>query len=227
MKTSLAAIALCSLLALSGCGGGDDSGKTGVVEKVFADPLTDAQVKEALLTVDDMPSGWTVSPDDDEDDDSDSETDATSPECKKLAAVMDEDDTSESFGEGEIEFQESEFGPFLSESVSSEEGDEVEKSMNSFREAFETCDSFTQTDDEGVKTEFKISDMSFPDLGDDTIALKMSAEAMGIPVDIPLVVVRVDQNVILLASVGLGEGMSSADLEKVARTAVTKVKAAS
>lgn len=231
MKTTFIAFALCSALALSGCGGDDgagDTGKTGVIERVFADPLTDAQIKKALLTVDDLPSGWTASPDEDEeDDDSDAETDSASAECKKLMDAMEGDDSTKAFGKGEAEFQGGEWGPFLSQSVSSMKGDEIEKSMDSFRDAFQACDSFTQTDDEGVKTEFKIADMSFPDLGDDTIALKMSAEAMGIPVDIPLVVVRVDQNVILLASVGLGEGMSSADLEKVARTAVTKVKAAS
>lgn len=217
---------------LSACGGSDKSdgsGKTGVVEKVFADPLTDAQIEKALLAVDDLPSGWSVSADDedeDEDDDSDSETSADNPECQKLMDAMDGDDESEAFGEGEVSFQQSEWGPFLSQSVSSKEGDEIEKAMTAFREAFETCESFTETDADGTKTEFKISDMSFPDLGDDTVALKMSAEAEGFPVDVPLVVVRVDQNVILLASFGIGQGMDAKELETVARTAVTKVKAA-
>lgn len=128
-------------------------------------------------------------------------------------------------GEGEATFRKSKRGPFLLQSITSFEGNEAKKAVKAFRTAFETCDSFTETGDDGTKVSFKVSPMAFPSLGDDTVALRLSARAARIKVVAPLIVVRVDQNLMLLASAGIKKRLPAQDLETVARTAVTKIKA--
>lgn len=221
-----------ALVITAACGGGGaedskketDSGGTGMVEKVFADPLGDEQIKDALLSLDDMPSGWSIDDSEDEDD-ADTETSSDDPACNALMGAF-EGDEDEAFGEGDVSFTQSEFGPFLSQAIASQEGDAIEKTMGELRQAFETCTSFTDTESDGTKTTFKVSEMSFPDLGDETLAVKLAGDADGFSFTAPLVVTRVDQNVILLVSISIGQPMPGEDLESIARTAVAKVKSA-
>ncbi|MFS0883631.1 hypothetical protein [Aeromicrobium sp. 179-A 4D2 NHS] len=228
MKRSLLALAAASALLLTGCASDSNTaGKTGFVERILAGPLTYADIDDALLTVDDLPAGWSVDPDGSDDGD-DSKTSSDSPECDLLVAAMEADDDSGAtpVGEGEATFRKSKRGPFLLQSITSFEGNEAKKSVKAFRTAFETCDSFTETGDDGTKVTFKVSPMAFPSLGDDTVALRLSARSAGIRVVAPLIVVRVDQNLMLLASAGIKKRLPAEDLETVARTAVTKIKAA-
>jgi hypothetical protein len=212
------------LVLATSCSQPEGGGKTNPVEAVFKDPLTTKQIKSALLKIEDMPSGYTKDPDvisDDEDEDEFS----GSPKCKRLMNALDSEEDEKPFGEGEVGFKESDFGPFVAESVSSFKGDRIKNGMGKFREAFESCSTFTTTDKDGAKTKFKVAQMSFPKLGDDTIAIKMSAKeaTLGMSFDFSLVAVRVDQNVVLMLNFGVGRALGGEKFEKLARLAVERI----
>lgn len=224
----LLAAALC-LLLLASCGSEPGENRTNPVEAVFKDPLTDKQIEKALLTVDDMPSGYSEDPelvsDEDEEDD---EVTSGSPKCEELMSAMGDEDDEKPFGEGEVGFKEGDFGPFIMESIASHKGDTIEKAMKELRDAFTMCKKFESTDKEGAVTKFTVARMSFPDLGDDTVAVKMSGkeDELGFTFTFNLVAVRVDQNVVLLVNFGIGGAMDGTKFEKLARLAVDRVEQA-
>jgi hypothetical protein len=226
-RSRIVAVMLCAAL-LAACGGKTGEAKTNPVEAVFKDPLTSKQIKKALLTLDDMPSGYSEDPDlVSDDDDSEDEVTKGSPQCKKLMSAIEEED-EKPFGEGDVGFKESDFGPFIMESVASHEGDLIKDSMGELREAFSTCKKFESTDAEGAVTKFTVAEMSFPELGDDTVAVKMSGKesSFGFTFDFNLVAVRVDQNVILMVNFGVGRALGGKKFEQLARLAVERVSAA-
>jgi hypothetical protein len=223
-------MALASVVLLSACGllGGQGEGKTNPVEAIFKDPLTTAQIKPTLLTVDDMPAGYSV--DHETSDDSDSgELDSTTAECTRLFTALERQDKQKAFGKAEINFKADDFGPFVSETVSSFKGSKIKDQLAVLDVALAKCPSFTTTDDDGAKLTFEVEELSFPDLGDQTVAGRLTAKepTFDIAIEFQMVAVRVDQNMVALANFGLGKGMSAADFEAVVRKAVERVQAAS
>lgn len=223
-------------LTLSACSSGgakDNSGKTGVIEKVLAKPLTDEQIIEALLTVEDMPTGWSESAEnflgDDDDNDGGTESTSSDEKCQEfLDTINDQGETkgdSKLVGSGNVAFQKSDFGPFLVQSINSGKGSSAKETLNTFRDGIANCATIEETSADGEVLKTTVTDMSFPKLGDDRVAFKVAVDNDFIPMEMPLVAIRSDQNLIILASVGIGAGIDSADLEAIARKAVTKVKA--
>lgn len=222
-------------LTLSACSSGgdkDDSGKTGAIEKVLSKPLTEDQIKKALLTIDDMPAGWSKADDDffDEDDDEDGETESvsTNEKCQKFLDAFNakSDVDSKQVGSGTVTFKKSEFGPFLAQSISSGKGSAAKETLDTFRDGISNCSTITETSAAGEDVKMTVNDMSFPKLGDDSVAFKVALENDFIPMEMPMVAIRSDQNLIVLLSIGIGAGIDAADLESIARKAVTRVKAA-
>jgi hypothetical protein len=77
---------------------------------------------------------------------------------------------------------------------------------------------------DGKVTEFRLSALSFPKLGDDTFAVRMSTDAEGLSVVIDVIVVRRSGVMMLLTNAGVGVGTpDSATTETVARKALDKV----
>ena len=213
------------MVLATSCGQPEGEGKTNPVEAVFKDPLTTKQIKSALLKIEDMPSGYTKDPDLVSDEEDEDEITSGSPKCNQLMNAGDSEEDEKPFGEGEVGFKESDFGPFVAESVSSFKGNRIKDGMGKFREAFESCTAFTTTDKDGAKTKFKVAKMSFPKLGDDTIAVKMSAKepTLGMSFDFSLVAVRVDQNVVLMLNFGVGRALGGEKFEKLTRLAVERI----
>ena len=223
-------MALASFVLLSACGliGGQGEGKTNPVEAIFKDPLTTAQIKPTLLTLDDMPNGYSI--DRDASDDSDSgELDSSTAECTRLFKALERQDNQKAFGKAEINFKADDFGPFVSETVSSFKGSKIKDQLAILDVALAKCPSFTTTDDDGAKLTFKVEELSFPDLGDQTVAGRITAKepTFDIAIEFQMVAVRVDQNMVALANFGIGKGMGEADFEEVVRKAVERVQAAS
>lgn len=223
-------MALASVALLAACGliGGQGEGKTNPVEAIFKDPLTTAQIKPTLLTLDEMPNGYAI--DQDASDDSDSgELDSTTAECTRLFKALERQDKENAFGKAEINFEAGDFGPFVSETVSSFEGSKIKDQLAILDVALAKCPSFTTTDDDGAKLKFKVEELPFPDLGDQTVAGLITAKepTFDIAIEFQMVAVRVDQNMVALANFGIGKGMGEADFEEVVRKAVEHVQAAS
>lgn len=227
MKSVLAALAVASALVLAACGPSSpevDPQKYGtVVEEAPRKLLSEDQIEKALLTVKDLPDGWSVSPAPDPAGGSEVRRDSSYPACKKLTKTLD-DDISAS-GTGDVYFSRSENGPFLSQSVLSRPKREVVKEMKSLRKVLADCPSYTETA-QGMTITYQPSSMAFPKLGDDTVALRLRSSSGGQVIDVPMVIIRVGRTLVMLASFEVGGSMSPQEFEAVARTAVKKAKAA-
>lgn len=225
MRTLKYVAATILLVLATSCGQEPGEGKTNPVEAVFKDPLTSKQIKKALLKIEDMPSGYAKDPELIGNDDDDEIT-AGSKKCKELMGALSASDKEEKpFGEGEVGFKESDFGPFVGESVSSFKGSRIKDGMRKIRDAFESCTMFETKDKDGAKTKFTVAPMSFPKLGDDTLAVKLSGKepSFGMTFDFNLVAVRVDQNVVMMLNLGIGRALGGEKFEKLTRLAVERI----
>lgn len=231
--TTLPAIALA--LALAACGGGDD-GSDGDRARTIAVPssaaaeapeggggqtLTEAQLEAALLTVPDLPTGYTAAADDgDEEDDGD--TAGANAECSERFEAL--GDAEGSVADAEANF-EGGLGVVLEQSLESfEDEDVLAQRFDDVVDVLSDCPSFTTTDDTGATTELTISPLSFPKLGDDTVALAVAGTSGGFDLRLNLVLVRLGRNAMNLAQGGLTA--DAAVLEQVARTGLDKLAAA-
>lgn len=183
---------------------------------------TTAQLRAALLAVDDMPTGWSTEQDDEDDDDSFSEG------CKPLAALDEafEDDTDEP----EVLYAQGELGPFVNQAIGSlPSAAEVSKRMAALKAALGKCPSFQYTDDEGDTQKVRIAPVSFPRLGDETLASRLTVEFEGGTLSMTVLAIRVRNHAMLLTGMSVttvfgGGQLTPADLERIARTAVTKAE---
>lgn len=166
-----------------------------------AEPEGDAAELEAIvLTLDDMPSGWTTDPEIASDDD---DSAGGLGLCGVEDADLDVDDTDgESVDAG---FKQSDFGPFVLNSVASlPSSEQAAEALDSFLDAASQCSEWTETDEEGVETTYSISPLSFDNVGDDTIAFRISADAEGFPLTIDMVTWHDGPLASIVALVGLG-----------------------
>lgn len=183
------------------------------VEEAVA--LTQRQVESALLTVEDMPTGWSV----DTSEDSDSEDVIEPAECEALFEALDK--ASDPVAKAEAAFTAGGFGPFLEHGVSAFEestADQLEQVVDTLNQ----CPEFSSTDTEGVTTEFTTAPLSFPNVGDRTLALRFQGSTGGIDVVVDALFIAIGSNGISIVVGGLVP-MKGEELESIATTAVEKL----
>jgi hypothetical protein len=188
-------------LVLGGCGG-DDDGRARTVDlpapetpdeepdEAEDEPQPDPgdfDVAAALLTLSDMPTGWTQDPEQDADDE-----DATLCDVEPLEEVQAVDDASADFSAGD-------FGPLLSHMVGVYEDQDAEAAMDSFMDALEGCTEWTDETEDGPVT-FRPTPLAFPSFGDDTVAVRIRAESELFDMTLDVVVWR-RANVVSLITV--------------------------
>lgn len=107
--------------------------------------------------------------------------------------------------EAETGFQQSDFGPFVFADAARFTAGGAERVVDAVAEMGQACQSFTQAEDDGTETAYTISPLSFPALGDDAVAFRMTGanEAFG-SLTLDVVAVRVDEVVVALINGGLG-----------------------
>lgn len=209
---------LTLVLVVSSCGGADDradtiEGRTTTSAAATVDPtapsgpLNEAQLSAALLTIEDMETGFAADTDQDE---------GKEGVCNKPATST----VVPSFAEAKVVFSKGTFGPFVQQITASyDASDGAQLYMAEFRKAAGSCTSYVQTDDDGEKTITKITALAFPRLGDDTFALRFSTDqAKG-----DVVLVRVGNTMTRVSVVGLA--IDSTLTERMGRKAVAKVQA--
>jgi hypothetical protein len=208
------------------CGGGEERAST--IESVAANQqsgrsvsptpeklqnVSREQLNSALLTLGDLPTGWTTTapqPDNPEDNICD----------------FDEKTVSQPLADLKVDFQRAETGPFLVQTLQSYEGDGAEKVLSAFLEKFQSCSSWTTTDDKGKQTKWQVSGLSFPKSGDQTIAMRIASEAtiLGI-LELDFVVIRRGR---IINAVGYGElgfkGIDSSQTEQFVKRADEKLQ---
>jgi hypothetical protein len=200
------------------------SGESAEAPEVAAGALTQAQVEAALLTLEDLPSGWSINTSSADFEESEDTTEP--PECGVLFDSLDEAAMTP-VAKAEAEFTAGDLGPFLFHAVQSFEED-VAGHIESVTDVLNQCPEFSSTDAAGVRTEFSTAPLSFPNLGDQTWALRLQGSSQDIDIVFDVVSIALGQNLITLVAVGfqLLQPIPGSELESAATTAVQKLEAA-
>lgn len=236
IRVPVVTIALASTIGATACGsgGGDDSDRaqTISVPSSAAPPaakgggdktLTEAQLKDALLTVTDLPTGYKVDPDPSEDDD---ETTGENAECSKKFKSLDDDDTDGTkVAEMEANFEGPQLGSVLQQSLASYKNEDgLSEQFDKVASVLSECPRFSTVDKAGEKTDFTIGALSFPKLGDNTLALGINIKTPDISATANIVVVRVGRNLMMVTQGGLTADVAL--LEQASRKGLDKLAAA-
>lgn len=232
---------LVAAIALAGCGGEDPPERAGTVEEssggtsgttassdvelhAVGRTLDDDEAEAALPDVSSLPTGWSVDTDTSDDSDDESEGKVKPAECEAILEDVSDGWNEEPTGEAEQAYAAGGMGPFMEVGISSFDKEYPEDAFGELLEAFEDCPEFTSVED-GDSTTFKVSSLSFPNLGEETAAVRMAAESDGIPIGVDLVVIRAGHTVISLAHSSIGGDSGSATvLEKTASEVVQNLE---
>lgn len=240
MRTVLIPLAVSAILVIA-CGGGNDRATT-IEQETPATTVTAPmneqtttpvlptetpsppqeqrediakRLPDALLTLEDMPTGWTVSPPD-EDDEEDDGTDLCGVESTAFADPIAEAETS---------FQKAELGPFLVQAVDVYAEGQAPEVMADFLEAAQSCTEWTEIDEDGTETTWRLAPLSFPKLGDETISFRMSTITIIGPIEMDFIVWRRGDLIDVMGHFAFGfEGVDSDQTESFARLADEKLR---
>ncbi|MFG1913117.1 hypothetical protein [Kribbella sp. NPDC048928] len=179
--------------------------------------LSAAQAKRALLTLDDMPTGWSQ-----EKPDPGSDDETVTP--KRCATVFDALGDRDPLSEAEASFSAGDLGPSLDHTVSSWPKSQVQ-ALKAITQALRQCPKFTSTSKDGSSATFEATGLSFPNLGDRTLALRLKGKTDGIGVVVDVVYIAKGNNTVVLIASGL-QPLEGATFEKLARTAIGRLNAA-
>jgi hypothetical protein len=187
------------------------------------DRLSTKQAKDALIRVQDLPSGWAKDPNEDDDEDDDDPIEPAS--CDKLMSSLNDESkdgtrvahATASFSTGGL------FGTVLTEEISSFKEDAPVERLQDVADVLGKCPTFTSTDADGVKSRYTVSPMSMANLGDQTLAMRMDVKNDTISVQAALAYVVVGHNVVTFSAGGIA-GVDGAQLEKIARTAIARLE---
>jgi hypothetical protein len=207
--TIATALVAATALALGGRGGGDDAADAG---STAGPPRATAtfNARDAVMALSDLPSGWAVDPDDDDEED---ENDFFCGE--DLDAVVEPEEVNEA----QAQFAQGGSIPLLINAVGAYAPGDADVAFDKFEEIVADCSSF---EDEG--TTFEVAPVSFPEQGDESVPLLLSAEVEGLAVSLYLVVVRIADGITIVGYGGLGPDV--AEVEKYVSLAVTKLEQA-
>jgi hypothetical protein len=127
-----------------------------------------------------------------------------------------------------VQFAGGQAGPFLFEQLVSYSDDGAQRAYNAAKELFASCTAWDAVEDDGTTTSYTTSALSFPQIGDETLALRLSGDADVASVVLDIVIVRQGDIICIVAGAGstsiLGvTSVEPADLEATARAAVAKV----
>lgn len=234
IRRRLATTVVPLLLLATACGGDDSDERATTVspqpsssapageEAAPEGTLSQVQLEQALLTVPDLPTGYTQGTPSRDDD---TPTQSDNPEC---AARFDELDSAEdeAVATAEASFEGPGPGVLLEQSLASfEDETRLSERLATVTELLSECPRFTTTDAGGVESTINVKPLSFPALGDETLAVGFVIETPELNLNLNLVVIRVGT---ILQTVYQG-GLSAdpAALEQAARKSTEKVQALS
>ncbi|MFG3257934.1 hypothetical protein [Streptomyces sp. NPDC048172] len=178
-----AALAVLALALTAGCG--DGSSSSGDSSSSSPSPssspsssaLSKTELKKALLTKEDFPSGWSAT--DLGASDKAGGLGADNKECQGLLDTLSGD---KAHAEADRDFQKSDSGPFVSNGVASYEKGGAKKALRDFKRLSSRCEGFTSKDGGGSVT-FTVAPMTLPAFGDESGALRLTGKAKGGPAD--------------------------------------------
>lgn len=186
---------------------GDDAGEV----------LTKEQAQAALLSAQDLPSGWSVGASEESADES-----RTQPaRCAKIFDALDDD---EPVAKASADYSAGGFGPFVSHSVSSHDEETADK-LAPIIEALNKCPEFTSIEPDGSRIELSTAPLSFPNFGDRTLSLRMTGTSDDVDVVFDVIYVAKGNNGIAMIGGGLTP-IKAKQLESLVGKAMKKLEQA-
>ncbi|GAA2023003.1 hypothetical protein GCM10009839_20620 [Catenulispora yoronensis] len=184
--------------------------------------LTESDLHTRLLTVNDLPTGFTV---DTDATDTNGTISSTDPHCKPLVDLMNSDGKPPTATAAtNTSFTKSELGPNVATGLASFPSTQTaETLLTTISTAMKTCTTLTETDKDGSSYDFGVAALPFPETGDGSSATRMSADIGGYPAQVDIVVVRIGSTLLYVANTGLG-GTDSGLTQDVVARAVGKVE---
>ena len=187
--TAVAAVAV----GLSACAGGSgttattpssatkastsSTPSTPVTTTATSGPRDVVTLKSALLELADLPSGFAIEPSTDSGDDS-GPASSKDPKCAALVKFANAKTAPGSKGSADVSFSGGQDGPFIDESIDAMgSADAVKALQASLKSAVVACRQLTITIPGQGSSTMKVTEVSAPKFGDDTIAARMTASS--------------------------------------------------
>ena len=192
--------------------------------RIFFDEDTDERLSDALLTIEDMPTGWTLTPPYEEDDNRADPYDVVFGQLDQDASAC-----------VRADFQESEFGPMadLVHVIYLFPDGKAKRAIEAKRAMVEVCDDFDSYTEWAevakINTDmiWKDRSLSFPKIGDETFAFRRSGASRLGAVELDVIVWRRGDiaEVIIYSTRVDFEGLDSEETEALVYLSDEKLKA--
>lgn len=147
----------------------------------------DLDIDAALLTLHDMPTGWTQ-------ESSDTPTDSDDDASLCGAELL---DGAEAVSEAGADFSAGDLGPLLSHTVAVFDDDGAERGLEAFTQALENCEEWTEDTEDGPVT-FRPAPLSFPSFGDETLAIRFDVGSEMVDMTMDMITWRQDNTLNLI-----------------------------
>lgn len=224
------ALGLVAILAVS-CGGSEEQAQTISPTTVEGSTTTTepeqevGDLQQKLLTVADLPTGYSLEPPEDEEED-----EGPSEFCEGASLEL-----AEEFGatqEAEVSFAKGEASlagaAFLGQTLGEYSDDNADRAFDHAVEVFQGCQEFETTQEDGTTFKGTLSPLSFSKFGDETFAIHLSGELEGegmtFPIGGDVVFAREGRVICLLVSFGFGASQIPAtELEDIVEIAMAKL----
>lgn len=186
---------------------------------VAGEPLSKAEAKDVLPPVSVLPAGWSVDPDNtltSEEGEDESDDVVTPKRCAVVFETLDELDKAEPVVEQGVTYTAGALGPFLGVEVSSFEGEVNDEQFSAVLKGLSECPKFTVDDGESV-SQFTATALSFPNYGEESLALRMTGTADAFAFGMDYVGIRVGHNLVAVTQMGIGGPAPIKPLKKAAQ----------
>jgi hypothetical protein len=205
-------------LALAGCADGSEpDGQAPTQDNTGQDGVDQSQqrVEAALLTVEDLPEGWVL------DLSGATSSSGMTTEPAECGVLLSPAHIQEPLAQAEAAFAAGPTGPFINQSVSAFDGDAAEL-LGQAVDAFDRCAEFSSTDPGGVTTAFRATPLSFPSLGDRTVAVRLEGSVGPIQLVVDRIMIAAGSNGVTLGAGGFAP-LEADELESIVTTAFEKL----
>ncbi|KRC64632.1 hypothetical protein ASE12_07550 [Aeromicrobium sp. Root236] len=209
-------VCIGTLVALSACGGGSDSGSDGPAASA---PLSKVQAQKALLTIGDFESDWKAVPVDD----SDAAITITKgdPSCSALAnGPGDKAPTSV-----ESSFSRADQASMDDTVESYGSSAKATKEWRAHLKDISACHAFTLGGSGTPSVEVEVTPAEVTDLGDEAAAFQATGTVQGVTMNLDLVTVRTGRNVVAITTLAFNDRPPRDKLEQKVQTMLDRLDA--
>lgn len=231
---SLALPAAAALALLAGCSSGAEAGSPSTSSSTGATPAmaanssartpTAAEVRAAVPPLAELPAGWRIDTSDGMPSPADAQAKVSPPKCQALFDQLHRQrkDAGEDIATAaERHYRSPDSTRFVSVSVDGYAGTAAENLFGAAAEALADCPRFQSTA-AADPAQFRASPLSFPRLGDETLALRFLGTARSRPFTLDFVAVRVGRTSITAQQLSFGD---RADADLLVKLATSSVRA--